>query len=152
MYAGGERDDDGALLGWARFSPRQWAEKSIFAIKQDVKLLGRNVVEATLEAPLAAIRARRKLDAAAVDWFLPHMSSFYFRQPIADGLGRVGLAIPFERWFTNLATRGNTGAASIYIMLDELVRSGRLRAGERLLCFVPESGRFSSGFMHLTVV
>ncbi|MDR1854185.1 MAG: beta-ketoacyl-ACP synthase III [Azoarcus sp.] len=152
MYAGGERDDAGALLGWARFSPRQWAEKSIFAIKQDVKLLDRNVVEATLEAPLAAIKARRGLEAATVDWFLPHMSSFYFRQPIADGLARAGMAIPFERWFTNLATRGNTGSASIYIMLDELVRSGRLRAGERLLCFVPESGRFSSGFMHLTVV
>jgi 3-oxoacyl-[acyl-carrier-protein] synthase-3 len=24
--------------------------------------------------------------------------------------------------------------------------------GQRLLCFVPESGRFSSGFIHLTAV
>jgi 3-oxoacyl-[acyl-carrier-protein] synthase-3 len=35
-------------------------------------------------------------------------------------------------------------------MLDELVRSGRVRHGERLLCFVPESGRFSSGFIYLS--
>jgi 3-oxoacyl-[acyl-carrier-protein] synthase-3 len=153
MYAGSERESaGGALRGWARFSPRQWLEQSIFAIKQDVKLLDRHVVEATLETPLREVAARRGLAAAKIDWFLPHMSSYYFRQPIADGLVRAGVPVPFERWFTNLETRGNTGAASIYIMLDELCRSGRLVPGNRLLCFVPESGRFSSGFMHLTVV
>ena len=46
---------------------------------------------------------------------------------------------------------GNVGSASIYIMLDELLRSGRLRDGQHLLCWVPESGRFSSGFIYLTV-
>jgi len=37
-------------------------------------------------------------------------------------------------------------------MLDELLRSGDITPGHRLLCFVPESGRFSSGFIHLTAV
>ncbi|GHU00046.1 hypothetical protein FACS1894154_08410 [Betaproteobacteria bacterium] len=152
MYAGGERDAGGSLTGWGRFSPRDWAEKSIFAIKQDVKLLDRHVVEATLETPLRKLIARRGLQADDIDWFLPHMSSYYFRQPIADGLARVGLPIPAQRWFTNLASCGNTGAASIYIMINELRTSGRLKTGERLLCFVPESGRFSGGFMLLTVV
>jgi 3-oxoacyl-[acyl-carrier-protein] synthase-3 len=152
MYAGGERGPDGRLVGWARFSSGQWAEKSIFAIKQDVKLLDRHIAEATLEIPLAALIERRRLKAEEIDWFLPHMSSYYFRQPIADALARVGLPIPLDRWFTNLETKGNMGSASIYVMADELRRSGRLAPGERLLCFVPESGRFSSGFMHLTVI
>ncbi|MDR1888533.1 MAG: beta-ketoacyl-ACP synthase III [Zoogloeaceae bacterium] len=152
MYAGGERNADGSLSGWARFSAREWAEKSLFAIKQDVKLLDQHVVEATLENPLRALIVRRGLQAEAIDWFLPHMSSCYFRQPIADALARVGLPIPFERWFTNLESCGNTGSASIYIMVDALRRSGRLAVGQRLLCFVPESGRFSGGFMSLTVV
>jgi 3-oxoacyl-[acyl-carrier-protein] synthase-3 len=69
---------------------------------------------------------------------------------VADGLARAGLPIPQERWFTNLATVGNTGSAAIYLMLDELMKSGRVRDGDRLLCFIPESGRFSSGFMYLT--
>ena len=56
------------------------------------------------------------------------------------------------RWFTNLASKGNTGSASIYIMLDELFRSGVLQPGETLLCYIPESGRFSTAFMHLTVM
>jgi 3-oxoacyl-[acyl-carrier-protein] synthase-3 len=152
MCAGGECGPDGTFTGWARFPSREWAEKSIFSIKQDVKLLDRHVVEATLETPLRDLVARRGLRADDIDWFLPHMSSCYFRQPIADGLVRAGLPIPFERWFTNLEKYGNTGAASIYIMIDELRQSGQLAAGQRLLCFVPESGRFSSGFMLLTVV
>ena len=74
----------------------------------------------------------------------------YFRKPVAEGLARAGVPIAPERWFTNLTSVGNTGSAAIYLMLDELVKSGRVRNGERLLCFVPESGRFSSGFMYLT--
>jgi 3-oxoacyl-[acyl-carrier-protein] synthase-3 len=37
-------------------------------------------------------------------------------------------------------------------MIDELLRSGQLQRGQRLLCYIPESGRFSTGFMALTAV
>ncbi|HEX5844286.1 MAG TPA: 3-oxoacyl-[acyl-carrier-protein] synthase III C-terminal domain-containing protein, partial [Pseudomonas sp.] len=87
-----------------------------------------------------------------VDYFLPHYSSEFFRERLAVGLANAGLPIAQERWFTNLTRKGNTGAASIFIMLEELFNSGRLRSGQRLLCYVPESGRFSSAFMQLTVV
>jgi len=62
-----------------------------------------------------------------------------------------GMEIPFERWATNLPEKGNTGSASIYIMIEELFHSGKLEVGQKLLCWVPESGRFSSSFMLLTV-
>ncbi|KAA8998972.1 beta-ketoacyl-ACP synthase III [Affinibrenneria salicis] len=152
MYAGGEKDENGELIGWARFSQQEWGEKSIFAIKQDVRLLNENVVELSLGKPLRTTIAKRGISADKIDWFLPHMSSEYFRQPISACLEGAGFAIPQERWFTNLSTHGNTGAASIYIMLDELVHSGKLKQGQKLLCFIPESGRFSGAFMHLTAV
>jgi 3-oxoacyl-[acyl-carrier-protein] synthase III len=63
-----------------------------------------------------------------------------------------GAAIPQEKWFTNLYTRGNTGAASILIMLDEFLRGTRAAVGARILCMVPESGRFNTAYMHFTVV
>jgi 3-oxoacyl-[acyl-carrier-protein] synthase-3 len=71
---------------------------------------------------------------------------------VIRALEKAGLPIPEERWFTNLSSTGNTGSAAIYIMVDELFRSGKLRDGQHLLCYVPESGRFSSGFIYLTVV
>ncbi len=151
MYAGAEMVD-GQLQGWSRFDAEARNSRSLMAIKQDVKLLNDNIVKYTVEETLRRILARRELRAEAIDHFLPHYSSGFFRQRLAVGLANVGLAIPQERWFTNLNRKGNTGAASIYIMLEELFNSAALRPGQRLLCYVPESGRFSSAFMHLTVV
>jgi 3-oxoacyl-[acyl-carrier-protein] synthase-3 len=152
MYAGAERELDGTLRGWMRYPAGEREAREIFALKQDVRLLNEAVIEHTLVKPLRRIVARRGLAPRDIDWFLPHISSEYFRAPVADGLARAGLPIPQERWFMNLATVGNIGSAAVYAMLDELFRSGRLRDGQRLLCYVPESGRFSSGFVHLTTV
>ena len=152
MYAGAEKHADESLRGWLHHPAEAWQAQSIFAIKQDVRLLNDNIVRATFEEPLAALIAKRGLRAAEIDWFLPHVSSAYFRQPVAEGLQRIGFPIPTERWFTNLATKGNTGSASPYIMLDELFRSGRIQPGHKLLMFVPESGRFSSGFVFMEAV
>ena len=51
----------------------------------------------------------------------------------------------------NLARVGNVGAASIYLALDELMTSGKLKKGDKILLSVPESGRFSYAYAYLTV-
>ena len=151
MYAGAIKREDGSLQGWKAMAPQTWLDESVFAIKQDVKLLNPNIVPLTVERFLPDVIEQRQLLADQVDYFLPHYSSEYFRQRLYDGMKVAGCEIPFERWFTNLTRCGNTGSASIYIMLDELLHSGRLQVGERILCYVPESGRFSSAFMLLQV-
>jgi len=152
MYAGSERDGDGNLVGWMHLEAEARAQRSLFAMKQDVKLLNDNIVNYCVTETVRRTVARRGLKAEDVDWFLPHLSSNFFRQPVLEGLKAGGVPIPEERWFTNLSTRGNTGAASIFIMLDDLARSGRLKPGDRILCGVPESARFSSGIFMLRAV
>ena len=152
MYAGADKNADGGLDGWARTAPADWHRDSTFAVKQDVRLLNDNIVRATLAEPLAAVIEKRGLKAQDIDWFLPHLSSNYFVEPVSRCLDAMGFSIPRERWFSNLARKGNTGSASPYIMLDELFRSGRIQPGHKLLMFVPESGRFSSGFIHMEAV
>ncbi len=151
MYGGAEKQADGRLKGWLAHEPREWAERSVFTIKQDVKQLNEHVMHYTVERPLRELPRLRELDPASIDWFLPHYSSHYFRERVREHMLKAGFDIPYERWFTNLYTHGNTGAASIYIMLEELFRSGRLEPGQKLLCYVPESGRFSTAWIHLTV-
>ena len=56
-----------------------------------------------------------------------------------------------EKWYTNLSTKGNVGAASIYSMVDDLVNSGNLQPGQKILMAVPESARFSYVYGLLTV-
>jgi 3-oxoacyl-[acyl-carrier-protein] synthase-3 len=152
MYAGADKNADDSLRGWLRFSNGDWQAKSVFAVKQDVRLLNDNIVRAALREPLADVIAKRKLRVDEIDWFLPHLSSQFFREPVVQALAEVGLPIPQERWFSNLAHKGNTGSASPYIILDELFRSGRIKPGQRLLMFIPESGRFSSGFVYMEAV
>ena len=152
MYAGGEKQSDGSLKGWKEFPADEWSKRSVFSVKQDVRLLNESVVYQTIGKPLEKVMVTRGLTPDDVDWFLPHMSSEYFRKPIADCMASVGFPVAQEKWFTNLHTKGNTGSAAIYIMVDELLKSGKLKAGERLLCFIPESGRFTGSLMYLTVV
>lgn len=152
MYAGAVKQADGRLTGWQRYTSAQREADSVLSVKQDVKLLNEKVIDYTVEKPLLAIVAQRGIQAADYDWYLPHYSSNFFRDKVYAGMQRAGLDIPQSRWFTNLDSKGNTGSASIYIMLDELCRSGRVQRGQRLLCYIPESGRFSTAFMQLTAV
>jgi len=152
MYAGAIKESDGSVTGWARLPSEERARQSVLAVKQDVKLLNDHIIHYTVEKPLRTLIAKRQLRADDFAFFVPHYSSTFFRDRVYAGLQNAELPIPQERWFTNLTSKGNTGAASLYIMLDELLHSGRLQAGQRLLCWVPESGRFSAGFMQLTVV
>jgi 3-oxoacyl-[acyl-carrier-protein] synthase-3 len=152
MYAGAVKNEDGTITGWARFDGEERARDSVMAVKQDVRLLNENIMHYAAEKPLQYCIEKHHLKADSINHFLPHYSSEYFRPRLREAMLKVGFDVPLERWFTNLTTRGNTGAASIYIMIDELVRSGNLKRGERVMCWVPESGRFSGCFFHMTAV
>jgi 3-oxoacyl-[acyl-carrier-protein] synthase III len=81
---------------------------------------------------------------------LCHYSAEHFRASLLQRLREAGYAPDEKRWFTNLHTAGNTGAASIFVMLE--AARPRLRPGDRLLLIVPESGRFTLAFAQLTCV
>jgi len=152
MYSGCEKLKDGTTRGYREYVPEEWLTKSIFAVKQDVKLLNANILEYTVYKPLEEMLQKEMFKPEEIDWFLPHYSSGYFRDKLYDTMKDVGCDIPQEKWFTNLETKGNTGSASIYIILEELFNSGKIKKGEKLLCYIPESGRFSTAFMLLEAV
>ncbi|MFT5835708.1 MAG: 3-oxoacyl-[acyl-carrier-protein] synthase-3 [Sulfurimonas sp.] len=152
MYSGCEKLEDGSTKSWRQYTPKEWLDKSIFSVKQDVKLLNENVMEYTVAQALMVMLEKQMFSPQEIDWFLPHYSSGYFRDEVYEKMIKAGCDIPQEKWFTNLSTKGNTGSASIYIMLEELFNSGKLKKGEKLLCYIPESGRFSTAFMLLEAV
>ncbi len=149
MYQGSEKID-GVLKGYMDFSQHEIMEHSVLSIKQDVKLLSENVVRFGIDK-LAEAMKKNNLRADEVDFFLPHMSSEFFRKKIAEKMEMDGIPIPQEKWFSNLSTIGNVGSASIYFMIEELLRTNALRTGQKLLMIVPESARFSYVYGQLTV-
>ena len=153
MYAGAVKQEDGSLIGWREFAKTGTVEEQgLMTIKQDARLLNKEIIRTMVGQSLPSVVAKYDLKPEDVDWFLPHYSSGYFRESLMIELQETGFPIPEERWFTNLATKGNTGSASFFIMLEELFSSNKLQKGDRILGMIPESGRFSVGWVALTVV
>jgi len=152
MYSGGEKLDDGSIKGWREYSQEEWISKSIYSVKQDVKLLNEKIVEYTVVKPLIEMLEKKLFVPEEINWFLPHYSSGYFRDKLYAGMKEASCDIPQEKWFTNLSYKGNTGSASIYIMIEELFNNDKFKKGEKVLCYIPESGRFSTAFILLEVV
>jgi 3-oxoacyl-[acyl-carrier-protein] synthase-3 len=151
MYMASEKLEDGTLKGFMDYSSEEIATQSIMSIKQDVRLLSQHIVSFGFDK-LKSLFDAKGIKAEDVDHFLPHLSSEFFRDKIADKLTENGMTIPQEKWFTNLTSVGNVGAASIYLMIDELFHSGKLKKGEKIFMLVPESSRFSYMYGYLTVV
>ncbi|MGL5064284.1 MAG: beta-ketoacyl-ACP synthase III [Microcoleus sp.] len=126
------------------------AAAGVFDLRQNIRLLD-DVIKLGVEGWLRLIEAG-KVFPQEIDWLLCHYSSHFFRGQIVKLLEQAGCMIPEKKWFTNLYTRGNTGCASIYLMLEELFNSGKLQPGQKIFCFVPESGRFTTAYIMLTVV
>ena len=76
----------------------------------------------------ARILERNGVTAKDVDLFIPHQANLRIIEAAAK---RVDL--PMERVFVNVDRYGNTGAASVYVALEEAVASGRLKRGDLVL-------------------
>jgi 3-oxoacyl-[acyl-carrier-protein] synthase-3 len=76
----------------------------------------------------AGLLARNGFGAGDVDLFIPHQANLRI---IEAAVKRVGL--PMNRVFVNVDRYGNTGAASVYVALEEAVSAGRLQRGDLVL-------------------
>ena len=127
-----------------------WADAEAagaLSLRQDIRLLP-HLFDVCIHE-YADLAHKGWVPERGIDHFLCHYSSERFIPVVDDLLGKAQLSIPRERWWSNLAWRGNTGAASIFIMLSEFLqqKGSALKAGDTVLCFIPESGRFTAGYM-----
>jgi 3-oxoacyl-[acyl-carrier-protein] synthase-3 len=139
------------MIPWRDIEPAQLINDSVFALKQDSRLLEKHITDIGASF-LKDLITKGLLKDSEIDYLLPHMSSEFFRNKIKDSLLKYNIEIEDSKWFTNLDKIGNIGAASGFMMLEELFYSGKLKKGDRILLMVPESARFSYTYAHFTVV
>jgi len=68
------------------------------------------------------------MDAAQLDWLIPHQANIRIMQSTARKLG-----LPIERMVVTVDEQGNTSAASIPLALDAAVRDGRIQPGQNVM-------------------
>ncbi|HEY0803131.1 MAG TPA: 3-oxoacyl-[acyl-carrier-protein] synthase III C-terminal domain-containing protein [Steroidobacteraceae bacterium] len=94
---------------------------------------------ALLEAGLNAAR-NLGIERRMIDWWLPQQVNGRMAEVCARTLG-----LPPERVIVEAGAVGNVGSAATWIALDRLRRSGRLRAGDRVLVLGAEASKFMYG-------
>ena len=72
--------------------------------------------------------AAASLPRSAIDWLIPHQANLRIMDATAKRLD-----VPHERVVVTVDRHANTSAASIPLALDEAVRDGRIRAGQRVM-------------------
>lgn len=131
-------------------TPVAAAQQAAFCLYQDFRIL-RDMFPVWVER-LQWLMQTRRFDTESVDWYLCHFSSCALGREVQALMQERGCLIPEERWFTNLKSKGNTGSAAIFIMLEELLNEKELVAGQQILLCVPESGWGLVAHAMLTVV
>jgi len=104
-------------------------------LEQDLtipRMQGREVFKhAVSKLPVSIKTACHRADVELddIDWFIGHQANERINSLVRDRLG-----LPAEKVPSNIAQYGNTSAATIPILLDEMRRDGRLQKGQ-LVCF-----------------
>lgn len=69
-----------------------------------------------------------RVDAAEIDWLIPHQANIRIMQGTAKKLG-----LSLDKMVVTVDQHGNTSAASIPLALDQAVRDGRVKSGHNVL-------------------
>jgi 3-oxoacyl-[acyl-carrier-protein] synthase-3 len=84
-------------------------------------------VDALAKSSAAALAAAG-VELRDVEWFLPHQPNGRMLEKILAVMN-----VPLERTLTVVEEIGSVGSASVPVSLDRLIRSGKVRPGDRIL-------------------
>ena len=120
--------------GQSMFSTREARKPYIYMNGQETFKFAVNA----MVGDLSEVIAQAGLQQSDIAWVIPHQAN----ARIIDAASRK-LDIPADRFGKNIEKYGNTSAASIPILLDELNRMGRFKTGD-YLAFVSFGGGLTS--------
>jgi len=109
--------------GQSKFNTREARNPYIYMNGQETFKFAVNA----MAGDLAEVISEAGLQQSDIAWVVPHQAN----ARIIDAAGKK-LDIPAERFGKNIEKYGNTSAASIPILLDELNRAGKFKKGDYL--------------------
>lgn len=77
MIAGAEFNPDGSITTWKSYDNQELLDKSIFTVKQDIRLLKNHAVKLAVDHIEMALK-KNKTQPNDIKYFIPHLSSMFF--------------------------------------------------------------------------
>ncbi len=111
-----------------------------------IQMEGREVFKfavTRLPRSVKAVCDKAKIAPTDIDWFIAHQANQRINEAVAEKL-----KLPLEKFPSNIDRFGNTSAATIPILMDEMRRDGRLREGQ-LVCLMALGAGFHWGSLLL---
>jgi 3-oxoacyl-[acyl-carrier-protein] synthase-3 len=129
LFADGTQAEALAIPGGGSLHPT--SEQTLRSGKHFIQMQGKTIFSHAVRNLSSACQValqHQGMGPADVDLVVAHQANLRILESVAQRLG-----IPMERFFINIDRFGNTSSASVPIALDEVVRSGRVKRGDRLL-------------------
>jgi 3-oxoacyl-[acyl-carrier-protein] synthase-3 len=81
-----------------------------------------------LDESAREVAARAQIKLEDIDWLIPHQANVRILEATAKRMG-----LPRERLVVTVDHHANTSAASVPLALDEYVRAGKIKAGDKVM-------------------
>jgi 3-oxoacyl-[acyl-carrier-protein] synthase-3 len=132
LHSDGRHSDELAIP--AGFRRRPYATAAMLEDSEFIpRMNGREVFRHAVSKLPQTVRTaceRASVSLEDIDWFIAHQANDRINRLVRERLG-----VPVEKVPSNIANYGNTSAATIPILVDEMRRDGRLQPGQ-LVCFL----------------
>lgn len=138
-FIGAEVHTDGRMfdriyIASGGFKSRPYFTPEMFEREEHIpKMQGRDLFKTAVTELSRVVRslcAKHDVALEDVDWFIAHQANDRINAAV-----QKALKLPDEKVPSNIARFGNTSAATIGILTDELTREGKLKKGQ-LVCFL----------------
>lgn len=138
-FLGAEVHSDGNMfkqiyIEGGGFRRRPYWSAQMFEREEHIpSMAGRDLFKQAVTKLPQAVRslcAKHGVTLDQIDWFIAHQANDRI-----NGAVREALKVPAEKVPSNIARFGNTSGATIPILMDELLREGRIQRGQ-LICFL----------------
>lgn len=121
------------------FKSRPYVNKAVIESEQYMPIMaGREVYKLAITKLPASIHAACKqanVSLSDIDWFVAHQANARINEAIRDRMKIDPAKVP-----GNIERVGNTSTATIPILMDEMVRDGRLKRGQLVCAFALGAG------------
>lgn len=138
-FIGAELHTDGRMfdriyIPSGGFRSRPYFTPEMFEREEHIpRMQGRDLFKTAVTELSRCVRslcAKHEVQLDDVDWFVAHQANDRINNAV-----RQQLKLPREKVPSNIANYGNTSAATIGLLLDEMRRDGRVKEGD-LICFL----------------